>query len=228
MCMHSSVIMQSCMSAFQLSPVAMRKRSISAFGKLRKLAWRVMFSCILTYPNRFMPITAKMKKKRKSTLPTLTSAGSEKMSVWKSVRKPFALGMSRKMRATRKMRSSERYDTFVPLLVMATPTMERHTTLKSKAFHVSRKYGAGPSAKSLSAASMRKMPAKAVLAAKRASSHVSDISACVIAMKTTLSMIMDRMNPSKVSVMMRWNTFLRSAPSGSTKDRIGLMSTSSF
>ena len=47
-----------------------------------------------TFPNRFIPMTAKIQKKSISTLPTLTSAGRDTTSVLNRVFSPFALGKS--------------------------------------------------------------------------------------------------------------------------------------
>mmetsp|Transcript_58370 Transcript_58370/g.186063 ORF Transcript_58370/g.186063 Transcript_58370/m.186063 type:complete len:211 (-) Transcript_58370:3982-4614(-) len=197
---HSVLSMQSCMMPFQLSPVAMRKSTMSALGKFSKLAWRLRNSWWRRVPKRFMPMIAKMKKKRKSTLPTLTSAGSEKMSVWNSVRRPLALGMRRKMRATRNTRS--RLTTGISAEVERStemPTMEKSTTMKSKVFQLERKYWATPKAKSLSPASTRKMLLKITLAMKRVVSKVLDWSTWVIAMKAIASRIIVMMKTSNSS-----------------------------
>mmetsp|Transcript_3119 Transcript_3119/g.7223 ORF Transcript_3119/g.7223 Transcript_3119/m.7223 type:complete len:223 (-) Transcript_3119:4242-4910(-) len=170
-----------------------------------------------------------MKKNRKSTEPTLPSAGREYSSVWNSVRRPFALGMRRKMRATRKTRSRERYVAEASVAtVMVKPTTERHTTPKSNEFHASEKYARGCSAKSFSTASMRNTAANTVLTTNREKSNKGVMSAWVMAMTMMLSTMSVRIKASKWSLLMRRNTAPRRYPSGSVCFLVGWMSTSSF
>mmetsp|Transcript_1798 Transcript_1798/g.5910 ORF Transcript_1798/g.5910 Transcript_1798/m.5910 type:complete len:210 (-) Transcript_1798:2855-3484(-) len=137
--------MQSCMMPFHDSPVDIRNSKSIELGKSSKFAKLVMNSCRLMYPNRFMPMTAKMKKNRNRTLPTFTSAGSEKMSVCSNARRPFARLMSRNTRAMRNTRSRDRYDVFTSDdMVITKPMMEMATTTKSKRFHFSVMYALNP------------------------------------------------------------------------------------
>ena len=70
--------MQSCMMPFQASPVAMRNNVSIEYPNVSKLAYLLRkLPVTRTLPNRFMPRTAKMKKNRNKTLPTLARAGSE-------------------------------------------------------------------------------------------------------------------------------------------------------
>ena len=70
--------MQSCMMPFQASPVAMRNSVSIENPNVSKLAYLLRkLPVIRTLPNRFIPSTAKMKKNRNRTAPTLVKAGSE-------------------------------------------------------------------------------------------------------------------------------------------------------
>ena len=76
-----SILAQSYMIPFQLSPVATLRSVNMALPKFSKLAWRVKLSCSLISENIETPNTEKRNRKRMSRAPTLIISGMARMKV---------------------------------------------------------------------------------------------------------------------------------------------------
>mmetsp|Transcript_2096 Transcript_2096/g.4861 ORF Transcript_2096/g.4861 Transcript_2096/m.4861 type:complete len:245 (-) Transcript_2096:3655-4389(-) len=207
---HPESTMQSYMTLFHASPVAMRTSRSRAWPKLRKLACSFMCSPYLILPKRCMPRTAYTKHSRNISAPMLSKPGREMMRVLNSMRRPLSLRTSRNTRASRRMRST----LVPPPLPAMNPISVVAMQKKSKQFHRWAKYTVGYMAYSLSTASKTNTAAKKYDTPLSALVRAMVCWYCSHAIAIALSTMMPMMNHSKSSASTSRYTALRCGSSG--------------
>mmetsp|Transcript_53122 Transcript_53122/g.168653 ORF Transcript_53122/g.168653 Transcript_53122/m.168653 type:complete len:264 (+) Transcript_53122:716-1507(+) len=186
----------SCMIAFQLSPVQLRKSRRSPRGKVSKLARELMALLRSAPPKRYIPTIAYTKYTRKRRLPTFPREGRESTKVRRRVRSPRSprtMRSTRAVRNTRNIRTAEGLTASPPIVLsMINEPNEMTTTSRSKRFQLSRMYWTKPRPVIFRMASMRKMALKTMvmisdtLSKSALESKWSHISAMTLSMMTAM------------------------------------------